>query len=91
MSTAAHPPRSALRRYVTAVAVGGGALFVYCVARVANQHLPIECLVFAALTFITGRITLRVPSIEARFTVSEVFAFSSVLLFGPEVGAVIQA
>jgi putative nucleotidyltransferase with HDIG domain len=91
MSTAALPPRSPLRRYVTAVAVGGSALFVYCVAQVASQNLPIECLVFAALTFISGRITLKVPSLEASFTVSEVFAFSSVLLFGPEVGAVTLA
>jgi putative nucleotidyltransferase with HDIG domain len=91
MPAATLPARSPLRRYVTAVAVGGCALFVYCVARVAGQDLPLECLVFAALTFISGRITLKVPSLEASFTVSEVFAFSSVLLFGPEVGAVTLA
>src|SRR5689334_817603 len=91
MSAAASPARSPLWRYVAAVAVIGSALFVYCVARVATRHLPIECLVFAALTFISGRVTLKVPSLEASFTVSEVFAFSSVLLFGPEVGAVTLA
>src|SRR5690242_14461400 len=91
MPAAAVPALTPLRRYVTAVAAGGSALFVYCVARVAIQHLPIECLVFAALTFVSGRILLKVPSLEASFTLSEVFAFSSVLLFGPEVGAVTLA
>ena len=31
------------------------------------------------------------PALEATFTVSEVFAFTSVLLFGPEAGAVTLA
>ncbi len=93
MSTAAaNPsPRASLRRYVTAVAVAGSALFAFCVARLIGQDLPVECLVFAGLTFISGRITLKVPSLDASFTVSEVFAFSSVLLFGPEAGAVTLA
>lgn len=46
---------------------------------------------FAALTFVSGRITLVVPGVEATFTVSEIFAFTSVLLFGPEAGAVTLA
>ena len=75
-----------MRRYVTAVAVAGSALFAVCVARLIGQNLPVECLVFAGLTFISGRVTLKVPSLDASFTVSEVFAFSSVLLFGPEAG-----
>ena len=43
------------------------------------------------MTFVSGRITLNVPGVEATFTVSEVFAFASVLLFGPEAGAVTPA
>jgi putative nucleotidyltransferase with HDIG domain len=82
---------SPLRAYVSAVAVAGGALFAFCVSRVASQALPHEWLVFAALTFLSGRITLKVPSLDASFTVSEVFAFTSVLLFGPEAGAVTLA
>ncbi|MGH9370439.1 MAG: HD-GYP domain-containing protein, partial [Vicinamibacterales bacterium] len=88
---AAASSRSALRGYVAAVTILGSALFAYCVARVAGEHLPIEWWIFAGLTFISGRIALKVPSLEARFTVSEVFAFTSVLLFGPEAGAVTLA
>lgn len=87
----AAPSRAPLKRYVAAVAVAGIGLFALCVARLIEQQLPVECLIFAGLTFISGRITLKVPSLEASFTVSEVFAFSSVLLFGPEAGAVTLA
>ena len=46
---------------------------------------------FAALTIASGRLTFKVPSIEARFSASEMFAFTIVLLFGPEAGAVTLA
>ena len=90
MSTAAaNPsPRASLRRYVTAVAVAGSALFAFCVARLIGQDLPVECLVFAGLTFISGRITLKVPSLDASFTVSEVFTFTCVLLSEPAGGTI---
>jgi hypothetical protein len=88
---AATPSRSPLGAYVTVVAVAGCALYAFCVARLAARHLPIEWWIFAGLTFISGRITLKVPSLDASFTVSEVFAFTSVLLFGPEAGAVTLA
>lgn len=43
------------------------------------------------LSCVSGRIALVVPGVEATFTVSEIFAFTSVLLFGPEAGAVTLA
>lgn len=75
---------TALRCYVSAVSALGVALFGWCVTRVVTVGVPVEWWMFAALTFISGRITLNVPGVEATFTVSEVFAFASVLLFGPE-------
>ena len=50
-----------------------------------------QWIVITALTFASGRLTLKVPSVAARFSVSEIFAFTSVLLFGPEAGAVTLA
>ena len=79
--------RPFLRSYIAAVTALGCTVFAYCIAQLAGRQLPPEAWTIAALTFVTGRITLRVPSVEARFTVSEVFAFTSVLLFGPELGA----
>ena len=89
---AATPARpGALRAYIGAVAAAGLCLFAYCVARIAGDGLPVEWWLFAALTFISGRITLVIPGLDARFTVSEVFAFTAVLLFGPEAGGVTLA
>ena len=48
-------------------------------------------MLFAVLTMASGMLTLKVPSIEARFSVSEAFAFASVLLFGPHVGVLTLA
>jgi putative nucleotidyltransferase with HDIG domain len=84
-------PPVALRAYIGAVCAAGLCLFAYCIARVAGDGLPVEWWLFAALTFISGRITLIIPGLDARFTVSEVFAFTAVLLFGPEAGAVTLA
>jgi putative nucleotidyltransferase with HDIG domain len=91
-ATPASPSRpGALRTYVATVAITGCALFVYCLVQVAWHGVPLEWWVFAALALISGRITLKVPGVEARFTVSEVFTFTCVLLFGPEAGAVTLA
>jgi putative nucleotidyltransferase with HDIG domain len=46
---------------------------------------------FALLTIASGFLTLKMPAIDATFSVSEAFAFASVLLFGPAVGAVTLA
>jgi putative nucleotidyltransferase with HDIG domain len=82
---------AALHAYTGAVSAAGLCLFTYCVSRIAGEGLAVEWWLFAALTFISGRITLVIPGLEARFTVSEVFAFTAVLLFGPEAGAVTLA
>jgi putative nucleotidyltransferase with HDIG domain len=88
---AAPAPPLALRAYIGAVSAAGLCLFTYCISRIAGEGLPVEWWLFAALTFISGRITLIIPGLEARSTVSEVFAFTAVLLFGPEAGAVTLA
>src|SRR5687768_12357376 len=89
---AADPSRPvALRAYTGAVSGAGLCLFTYCVTRIAGEGLPVEWWLFAALTFVSGRITLVIPGLDSRFTVSEVFAFTAVLLFGPEAGAVTLA
>lgn len=89
--TAAPRPSASLRAYVAAVTTAGCLLFSASVAWLTRGALPIELWMFAGLTFVSGRVTLNVPGVEARFTLSEVFAFTAVLLFGPEAGAVMLA
>ena len=81
------------RLYVAAVGWGGLALFAWCALVLGRSAAVSESpwLVITALVFATGRLSLKVPSIAARFSVSEMFAFASVLLYGPEAGAVTLA
>src|SRR4030095_14034653 len=79
------------RFYVSAVAALGLPLGAYCVFALIHDRVPREFLIFAALTLLSGRFTLKVPSVEAHFSPSEMFVFASVLLFGPEAGAITLA
>src|SRR5689334_20819982 len=56
-----------------------------------SSHIPAEWMVFAVLTIASGLLTVKVPSLDTRVSVSEAFAFASVLLFGPHVGVVTLA
>ena len=81
------------RAYVAAVGWIGAAVFAYCAWTLSHRGVAStsQFLLFVALTFASGRLTVKVPSVEARFALSEMFAFTSVLLFGPETGAVTLA
>ena len=73
------------------VGVCGGAVVLHSAAVLWRSTLPPEWVLFAALTIASGALNLKIPSIQSRFSVSEVFAFTSVLLFGPDVGAFVLA
>jgi putative nucleotidyltransferase with HDIG domain len=73
------------------VAALGIPLGAYCIFRLVSDGVPAQLLVFVALTVISGRITLKVPSVSAYFSPSEMFTFTCVLLFGPEAGAITLA
>ena len=91
------PARGALSRggraYVAIVGAIGTAAFAYCAWTLTQRGVAStsQFLLFAGLTFASGRLTVKIPSVEARFSLSEMFAFTSVLLFGPETGAVTLA
>ena len=61
------------------------------VTRWRLTDVPREWMVFGALTIASGIFTLKVPSIDSRLSISELFAFACVLQFGPEAGAVTLA
>lgn len=64
----------------------------YCLISLFRDGLfSPEFLLFATLTLVSGRFTLKIPSVEAHFSPSEMFVFASVLLFGPEAGAITLA
>lgn len=79
------------RLFVGAVGVCGVAVVVRSADVLWNATMPGAWLLFAILTVLSGTLSIKIPSIQSRFSVSEVFAFTSVLLFGPEVGALVLA
>ena len=79
------------RLFIGAVSLIGFAVVANSVRALVSSQIPAEWMVFAVLTIASGLLTVKVPSLDARVSVSEAFAFASVLLFGPHVGVVTLA
>lgn len=90
-STAARALAPAARLYVWSVSALGVLLAIYCAVTLVRTGVSLQLLLFGALTVLSGRVTLKVPSVAARFSPSEMFTFTCVLLFGPEAGALALA
>jgi putative nucleotidyltransferase with HDIG domain len=91
------PPRNspglppAGHAYVGAIIALGGVLLGRCALLIVREGVPSLWFVFAALTILSGSLRVKVPSLTASLSASEMFAFTGVLLFGPAEGAVILA
>lgn len=79
-----------LRCYLALICVAGTAVLAASLPSVI-QSPSADWLILAGLTFLTGSFTVKVPSVPARLSVSETFAFAAVLLYGPGVATVIVA
>jgi putative nucleotidyltransferase with HDIG domain len=79
------------RLFVGAVGAAGSAVVVYSAIVLARSTVPAEWVLFSMLTIVCGTLTIKIPSIQSRFSLCEVFGLASVLLFGPEVGALTLA
>lgn len=79
------------RIYLSAVICAGTATIVYALAGLVRQPVSWDWLVLAALVVVTGSFSIKVPSVNARLSVSEAFVFAAVLLFGQHVSTIIVA
>ena len=79
------------RIYLSAVICAGTATIVYALADLVQQPVSWDWLVLAALVVVTGSFSIKVPSVNARLSVSEAFVFAAVLLFGQHVSTIIVA
>jgi putative nucleotidyltransferase with HDIG domain len=77
--------------YISAIICLGVGAIAYSVTSLLLRPPSGEWLFLAGLTFLTGSFSVKIPSVEARITVSEAFVFIAVLLFGPSVATVIVA
>jgi putative nucleotidyltransferase with HDIG domain len=87
--TTTRPPLPAAgRALVAAVGACGLLVAIYSIALRRGADIPLDWVAFSLLTFASGLFTLKIPSIDALLSVSEIFAFSCVLLYGPELAAI---
>jgi putative nucleotidyltransferase with HDIG domain len=63
----------------------------HCISMLIQQPLNSNWIALAILTLFTGALTIRIPSVAARLSVSETFVFASVLLFGSCAGTITVA
>jgi hypothetical protein len=69
----------------------GAAVLIYSAYCTIVGNTEFSWLAFALLTSITAAFSLKLPKSEIRVSVPDVFIFSSILLFGPAIGALTAA
>jgi diguanylate cyclase (GGDEF)-like protein/putative nucleotidyltransferase with HDIG domain len=79
------------RAYLGLVTVAGLAAIVESLYQLVAYPIGFRWFLLAALTLISGSATVRLPSVAATISISEVFVFTSVLLFGPPAGTLTVA
>jgi len=77
--------------FVAAVAAIGVIVVTEAIFSFPTSAPTLSILLLAVLTVSSGRITIKVPGHPATVSISEVFVFASVLLFGPSVATVTMA
>jgi signal transduction histidine kinase/CheY-like chemotaxis protein len=80
-----------LLTYVSIVAAVGTAAIGLSLYQIATRPVGHQWLLLAALTVASSAAVLRLSSAPVSFSVTEIFTFSAVLLFGPAVGTLTVA
>jgi putative nucleotidyltransferase with HDIG domain len=81
-------PRTA-KIYVAVVIAGGIAAVSHSAVSLIRDPVESDWLILAALTLATGSLTIKIPTVSARLSVSEVFVSAAVLWYGPAVATFI--
>jgi diguanylate cyclase (GGDEF)-like protein/putative nucleotidyltransferase with HDIG domain len=79
------------RVYVSVVIVLGFLVIGTSLYQLYTVPIPYQWFLLAALTLISGSATVKLPSSGASISISEVFVFAAVLLYGPSAGTIIVA
>jgi putative nucleotidyltransferase with HDIG domain len=82
-ATARPTPSVPVWLFVGGIAICGVGAVVYACATIDTAPLNVWTIVLAALTLVSSRFVISVPGQPATVSVSEVFVFASILLFGP--------
>ena len=76
------------KAYLWVTIVAGLAVIGVSIHQLYLEPLGRQWFILAALTLISGSATIRLPSSNASISISETFAFTAVLLYGPAAGTV---
>src|SRR4029453_1011130 len=76
---------ASLRVFVVAIVLAGGLVIGHSAKLLDPSSFNIYTALLAALTIASGQFAIKVPGRPVTVSVSEVFVFVSVLLFGPAV------
>lgn len=79
------------RAYLAVVILSGAGALLLSILDLTSDAVDDGWFLLAALTLLSGSITVRLPSTSATISVSETFVFTSVLLFGTAAGTVTVA
>src|SRR5215216_6703233 len=79
---------SSARFFVAAVVTAGFLVIGHSAYALRSTPVTSQWFVLAALTLLSGSITIKLPGIDASISVSETFVFTSVLLFGAAAGTI---
>lgn len=79
------------RVYLWLIIVAGLAAIAESLYHLVAYPIGFKWFLLAALTLISGSLTVRLPSAAATISVSEAFVFISVLLYGPPAGTLTVA
>jgi putative nucleotidyltransferase with HDIG domain len=75
--------------FISAIVVTGFLVIAHSIQALRLTPVTSQWFVLAALTLLSGSITIKLPGIDASISVSETFVFTSVLLFGTAAGTLI--
>jgi putative nucleotidyltransferase with HDIG domain len=76
---------TSVRGFVVAVVVAGALAIAHSTSLLDASAFNVYAVLLAALTIASGQFAIKVPGRPVTVSVSEVFVFASVLLFGPAV------
>ena len=76
---------------VYTVILAGGGILAHSVWDLFTNPVDGQWLILAALTVSTAWLTLRIPTTELSFSISDTFNIAAAVLFGPSVGAITAA
>lgn len=84
-SAGAHPQNLTQhgKAYVTVIVAAGAVVIVGSLVQLAAGAVATQWLILAALALLTAPLSIRIASLDAKFSPSETFLFASALLFGP--------